>query len=268
MNTFKPVAGSGPPPWMMAGGRYLQRFGEGGGTKALLMFAIVALTALAIFRPALATSAATRVRWAWGRAVARTGGLGAFGERVGDALGLHRLTRDAVALLFLEMVLLQGFHEIEHIVQVFQRTVLGIGKGAGVLGSAFDIEPVHMVYNLAFLVLLGGVYVGCRRDRPVIPANAGAVMKLLTVSFAFQGFHTVEHVVKMWQYFETGVNGTPGILGYWIPVVYLHLGYNTALYLPVAIAFFLGGFHIASGRLVKEMVTGRRRASAGARLAS
>ena len=41
MNTFKPVAGSGPPPWMMAGGRYLQRFGEGGGAKAGLMFSIV-----------------------------------------------------------------------------------------------------------------------------------------------------------------------------------------------------------------------------------
>jgi hypothetical protein len=264
-NTFKPVAGSGPPPWIMGGGRYLQRFGEGGGNKAGLMFAIVALTALAIFRPSLARSAAGRVSMAWTRSAR---GVAAFGSSVWGATGLARLSRDAVVLLFLEMVVLQGVHEVEHIVQVFQRTVLGIGKGAGILGSAFDIEPVHMVYNLAFLVLLAGVYAGCRRELSIIPKNADAVMTLLSVSFFFQGFHTVEHVVKMWQYFATGVNGTPGIFGYWIPVVYLHLGYNTALYVPVVIAFFLGGFHLVAGGLVAEMVQGRRRRRTGPRLAS
>jgi hypothetical protein len=266
MNTFKPVAGSGPPPWMMAGGRYIQRFGEGGGSKALLMFAIVALTALAIFRPTLARSAATPMTRALGRSAALLGSVRASGASLWRATGIARLSRDAVILLFLEMVLLQGFHEIEHIVQVFQRTVLGIGQGAGVLGSTFDIEPVHMVYNLMFLVLLGGVYAGCRRDRSIIPQNASAVIKLLTVSFVFQGFHTLEHVVKMWQYFETGVNGTPGIVGYWVPVVYLHLGYNTALYVPVVIAFFLGGFHVAAARILVSELNGQRRA--GPRLAS
>ena len=177
---------------------------------------------------------------------------------------MARLSRDAVILLFLEMVVLQGIHELEHIVQVVQRTVLGIGKGAGMLGSAFDIEPVHMVYNLAFLALLGAVYVGCRRDRSIIPKHADAVMILLSISFFFQGFHTVEHVVKMWQYFATGVNGTPGIVGYWVPVVYLHLGYNTALYLPVVIAFFLGGFHTASGQVLLSAFGGRRGARARA----
>ena len=32
---------------------------------------------------------------------------------------MARLSRDAVILLFLEMVVLQGIHEVEHIVQVF-----------------------------------------------------------------------------------------------------------------------------------------------------
>ena len=47
-NTFKPVAGSGPPPWMMAGGRYLNRLGQGGAPKGWAMFAIVGLTAAAL----------------------------------------------------------------------------------------------------------------------------------------------------------------------------------------------------------------------------
>jgi len=251
-NTFKPVADSGPPPWMMAGGRYLQQFGQGGAPKGWAMFAIVGLTAVALAwrgrarfgQPAAAANVPV-VRKPAGPSLAR---------RIASAVPTLHLTPDAISLLFLEMMLLQGFHEVEHIVQVFQRTVLGIGTGAGVLGSVFDVEPVHLVYNLAFLLLLGGVYVGCRRDRSAIPRNAAPVMTLLTVSFFFQGFHTVEHVVKMVQFFQSGLNGTPGIFGYWIPVVFLHLGYNTALYVPVVLAFFIGGFHHSSARLLRSMV--------------
>src|SRR5262249_52445197 len=159
-NTFKPVADSGPPPWMMAGGRYLSRFGQGGVPKAGAMFAIVALSMAAIFRPAFVRSAATRVSRARRRSLAVTRRVGAFGDLFWGAIGMGRLTRDAVALLFFEMMILQGVHEMEHIVQVVQRTMLGIGNGAGMLGSVFDVEPVHMVYNLLFLVLIGAVYAG------------------------------------------------------------------------------------------------------------
>jgi hypothetical protein len=69
-NTFKPVADAGPPPWMMAGGRYLGRFEKGGAPKAGLMFAIVALTMLAIFRPTFVGSAAARTAKAWRWSVA------------------------------------------------------------------------------------------------------------------------------------------------------------------------------------------------------
>jgi hypothetical protein len=50
-STFKPVANSGPPPTLMAGGRYLSRFSTGGYPRAGLMFVVVAATMLAIFRP-------------------------------------------------------------------------------------------------------------------------------------------------------------------------------------------------------------------------
>jgi len=250
-NTFKPVADSGPPPWMMAGGRYLGRMGQGGTPKAGTMFVIVALTMLGIFFPAPFRSAAARLARAWRRSVAVAGEAMAFGDGFWGAIGMGRLTRDAIALLFFEMLILQGFHEMEHIVQVVQRTMLGIGNGAGMLGSAFDVEPVHMIYNLAFLALIGAVYAGCRRDRSVIPARPDAVMRLLQASFVFQIWHTVEHTVKMYQYFQTGLNGTPGILGYWIPVVYLHLGYNTLLYVPIVVAFFMGGFHVAAVRALR-----------------
>lgn len=272
-NTFKPVAGSGPPPWMMAGGRYLNRLGQGGAPKGWAMFAIVGLTAAALLwrGRALAgrSSAVSSV------AAQSEPGVAAPVEslpvaapvvrgpsrlsRWRTAASTFKLTPDAVALLFFEMLILQGIHEMEHIVQVFQRTVMGIGTGAGMLGSVFDVEPVHLVYNLAFLILLAGVWTGCRRNPAAIPRHTDRVMLLLKVSFVFQIWHTVEHAFKMYQFIQTGLNGTPGIVGYWIPVVYLHLGYNTALYLPIVIAFFVGGFHTASARVLARALRGKRR---------
>jgi hypothetical protein len=245
--TLRPVAGSGPPPAMMAGGRYLQSLGLGGGPKGLHLFALVAGTALLLLRrrPAAAAVIGTA--------------SGSARRRIRSWLAGWELTPRATALLFFETVALQGVHEIEHVVQVVQRTVLGVGNGAGVLGSVFDIEPVHMVYNAAFLVLLGAVYVGCRRHRSAIPARGALVLSLLGLAVALQSYHTVEHVVKMWQYVATGLNGTPGILGHWIPVVYLHFAYNTLIYLPVLAAFFLGGFHRSVARELATLLPRRRR---------
>ncbi len=227
-NTFRPIAGSGPPPAAMAGGRYIQGKLTGGAPKGWLLFALVGASLLLAFR--------------FRRA----------------AFGGWELTRAATALLFLETVLLQGVHEVEHVVQVVQRTFLGISKGSGVLGSVFDIEPVHMVYNAAFLALLGLVYAGCRRNLETIPSRAVVTLRLLGVAVGLQAYHTVEHVVKMWQYFETGLNGTPGIVGHWVPVVYLHFGYNTVIYAVVLAAFFLGGYHRESVRALGSLLPRQR----------
>jgi hypothetical protein len=255
ITTWRSVGSSGPSPTFLAGKRYLHQFGESGWPKGAAFFVIIAATMAVVWRrrPALAT----RTR------VAESGrvGLRRFVER-----WTPRISREGVALLFLEMMILQGVHEMEHIIQVFQRTALGIAQGAGMLGSVFDIEPVHMIYNVGFLVLLGLVWQGCRRLPTAIPRRADLVMRMLRWSFVFQVWHSIEHVVKMWQYIETGLNGTPGILGYWIPVVYLHLGYNTLLYAPVVVAFFAGGFHTASAKVVGDMLRGRR--SSRPRLAS
>jgi len=228
--TWKNVASSGPPPGIMEGQRYLQRFGQDGVPKGLAMFGIIGVSALVLVR--------------------RRSGLAAAGNGMKHArrlaFGSVELTPRTTALLALETVLFQAFHELEHIVQVFQRMALGIGNGAGMLGSVFDIEPVHMVYNAGFLVLLGLVTAGALRHRDAVPMRRQLVLRLLIGGYAFQAFHTLEHVVKMVQYFQTGMNGTPGIFGYWVPVVYLHLGYNTLAFIPILAAFFLGGFHRAA----------------------
>ena len=153
-----------------------------------------------------------------------------------------RLSPRAARLLLLEAVLLQGFHELEHVVQVVQRSLLNIKLGAGILGSVFDLEPVHLFYNLTFLALLALAYLGCRQAGGV-PDRRTLVLRLLGLALVAQSYHALEHVVKIAQFLETGRNGTPGILGAWVPVVWLHFGFNTLIYAPIVAAFFLGGFH-------------------------
>lgn len=159
-----------------------------------------------------------------------------------------RYTEAAMAGM-LGIVLIQGFHEIEHITQVVQRYLLGIPKGAGVLGTWLDVEPVHIVYNSAFLLLIGLVYWQGRfwRRRREMPFAFG----LMTFGLMFQGYHLVEHVFKIVQFIETGKNGTPGILGHFFNLVWLHFWFNSIVYSVMAGVFFTAGFPKALWEWVK-----------------
>lgn len=142
------------------------------------------------------------------------------------------------AVTFLGIVLLQGFHVFEHVVQVFQHFVLGDRTGAGILGSWIDIEPVHFVYNGTFLLLLAlAFWLG-----GFLRSGRGLVFWLMVGTLVFQSYHFVEHIFKLGQFLQTGMNGTPGILGHRFPLVWLHFTFNTVVYAPVVAVFFLGGF--------------------------
>ena len=65
----------------------------------------------------------------------------------------------------------------------------------------------------------------------------------MTFVFVFQSYHVTEHFFKIAQFLQTGMNGTPGILGNVFNLVWLHFTYNTIEYLPVLAAYFVGGFH-------------------------
>ena len=158
-------------------------------------------------------------------------------------VAVHQTPRARVAALyFLGVVLVQGFHEIEHVTQVLQRFTFHIPKGAGILGTWLDIEPVHLVYNGAFLLLvaftffLGGFASREHRPRPL-------VFWLMTFVLVFQTYHVVEHIFKIAQFIETGTNGTPGLLGHYFNIVWLHFTYNTIEYVPLVAAFILGGYY-------------------------
>jgi hypothetical protein len=148
--------------------------------------------------------------------------------------------------VFLFLLLMQGFHELEHVTQVIQRYLLSIPNGNGLVGSLVDIEPLHFAYNSIYLALLIAVYalLGLHRDGP--SAVSRPVAALLTFALAVQMWHELDHVFKLVQFFALGVNGTGGIFGQGpgallplFPLPLLHLAYNTVAYVPAVAAFVL-----------------------------
>ena len=168
------------------------------------------------------------------------------GARSANSLVRSAAPSSPALAAFLSLVLVQGFHEVEHLVQVTQRFALGIPDGNGVLGSFTDIEPLHLAYNTIYLALLATVYVRLGLHRPGPNAYGRLITGLLTFALAFQMWHELEHVFKVVQYVALGVNGTGGIFGRGpgalvpiVPIPLLHLGYNTVAYLPALAAFVL-----------------------------
>ncbi len=136
--------------------------------------------------------------------------------------------------LFYVLVVTQGGHFIEHVVQMTQIHVLGL-KGLDARGAfgALDIEWVHFTWNtwviIAVLLLL-------YRFR----ANPW-----LWLTAIIAGWHEIEHIFIMSVYLATATAGTPGFLskggliGGGLPLVRpdLHFFYNLIETTPLVIAF-------------------------------
>ena len=163
-----------------------------------------------------------------------------------DQPGRVAFVRTPAYFLFLGILGIQGFHVIEHVVQVVQRYALGIANGSGIVGSVADTEPVHLIYNAAYFGLLAAAYLALGLQQRSSPVE-GSVRGLLTFALCFQAFHLLEHTFKIVQYVQLGFqNGTGGILGSGpggivplFPVPLLHLAYNAIAYIPVVLVFIL-----------------------------
>lgn len=95
--------------------------------------------------------------------------------------------------LFAWMFAAQLGHLVEHIAKAL--------TGSGLLGSGFDNETSHLIFNGA-IALLALVAVGAYPRNPWVYPLA-----LLAV------FHEFEHVYIFEQYLRTGITGGPGLLG-------------------------------------------------------
>ncbi len=144
-----------------------------------------------------------------------------------------RMTRG----FFAALLVFQGLHEIEHIIQMVQVYLLDEPGAAGLFGAIFNVEVIHLSYNAWFLALAltvtGGYVVWHRREL----APGRALAALLVFGTAVQSYHVVEHVVRVGQFLQSGVDGTPGILGQYVDLVLLHFLFNTVAFMPFVAVF-------------------------------
>ncbi|MGH9195866.1 MAG: hypothetical protein ACRD1T_09015 [Acidimicrobiia bacterium] len=134
---------------------------------------------------------------------------------------MQRSESRAALIILVWALIIQTAHMVEHVAQVVQKHVLMMERAQGFLGAVFDLEWVHFAYNSSLEVgFLAVLFLWRRADRTMI-------RPLLTLLVLFQGYHVVEHVVKMIQYYALGITmGPKGILGHVVPLIWLHFAFN------------------------------------------
>lgn len=138
---------------------------------------------------------------------------------------------DGWLAFYLVLALTQTGHVGEHVVQVVQLRLLGLGEHAHGVFGALDIEWVHFAWN-AWILIAVAVLLARFRHNP-----------WLWVTLPLAGWHLGEHVVLMVIYLASGTAGSPGLLasggllggGLPLPRPELHLVYNLAETLPLLI---------------------------------
>lgn len=136
--------------------------------------------------------------------------------------------------LFYALVVTQGGHVVEHIVQMTQIHLAGTPpkQARGVFG-ALDVEWVHFVWNTWVLVAVVLLVLRFRRN------------PLLWTTLLFAVWHEAEHAYLIGKYIATGMPGHPGlaaqggILAGGLPVARpdLHFFYNVVETTPLIAGF-------------------------------
>jgi hypothetical protein len=136
--------------------------------------------------------------------------------------------------LFYVLVVTQGGHFLEHVVQMVQIHMLGL-KGLAARGvfGALDIEWVHFIWNTWVLVVVLLLLYRFRKNA------------WLWATVVLAGWHELEHIVIMAGYLRTHIPGGPGLLarggliGGGLPLTRpdLHFLYNLIETTPLVIAF-------------------------------
>ncbi|MFQ5998508.1 MAG: cytochrome c biogenesis CcdA family protein, partial [Candidatus Bathyarchaeia archaeon] len=150
--------------------------------------------------------------------------------------------------IFLIALVLQGpFHMSEHIAQVIQAFVLGQGRAAHGLVGQLDLEWSHFIFNALLLGFIAATWFtsGFHKNSEW-KAYSRLFYYSLLAAFLIQTYHSIEHGAKLIQHLQTGLQGTPGIVGFaGVDLVWAHFFFNLAVLVLPAIAFFGFRFHSA-----------------------
>lgn len=139
-------------------------------------------------------------------------------------------------LTFTAMLPIQAFHNAEHLMQMLQKYAWHLNRYPGLLGVWFDFEWIHLLYNLALFFTLLATWIIYRRN-PGIWRNSILGAAMLAFLLFFQGFHVLEHAVRVTQYLQGMSSPTPGILGRLFPVLEYHFWLNSVVTVALILAY-------------------------------
>jgi hypothetical protein len=146
-------------------------------------------------------------------------------------------------VFFGALVVIQGVHMIEHVIQLLQVTVLGVAEenALGLLGYVLAIqgteEWLHLGFNGTYLLgLLALVLPLWRRVPTALPLSAFVVF---AAGVGFETWHATEHAVIIANVLANDGCPCPGIVDSraGISDTYLHFGYNAAVYAAILFTF-------------------------------
>jgi hypothetical protein len=144
------------------------------------------------------------------------------------------------------VVVVQGGHVVEHIIQLIQVFVLGVpdDQALGLLGYVFAFqgteEWLHIVFNVLYLISLVVIGWGLWRSpvaRSVVPRFG--MMAFVFFGVSLEAWHVVEHVVIISNVVANNGCPCPGILDSRLGVsdTVLHFGYNAIAYSATILPF-------------------------------
>lgn len=130
-------------------------------------------------------------------------------------------------------VAIQTFHMSEHALQLFRVKVDGVPSRGGIVGPVVEAEIIHFVYNSVVLGLMAAIAYGRRHGwGPAVSVRAD---RLLFAGVLLQGYHWLEHSLKLGQHLVTGRKVNPGAAGNLFDLVHVHFALNLAVYLALLI---------------------------------
>ena len=127
---------------------------------------------------------------------------------------LPTITKRRMLVWFAALLVVQGLHSVEHVMQLVQRYVLHEPSPQGLLGRWTNLEWMHLAYNVALGALLVAMFVRFRMWRRAWRSPLLGWIALVAAT-AFQlGLHVPEHAVRIYEFLRYGWNPAPGILGH------------------------------------------------------
>jgi hypothetical protein len=146
--------------------------------------------------------------------------------------------------LFTAVVIIQGIHVVEHVIQLGQVYLFGVADddALGLLGYVFEFqgteEWLHLAFNSSYLLALYALILPMRRHVPrTIPVWAFGVF---LAGVGLESWHVVEHSVIIANVIKNNGCPCPGIgdVALGVTDTQLHFVYNAVAYAATVTPFW------------------------------